>query len=76
MSVQFVTDSTGTQVAVVLDIATYERLLEAADLADDEAWAADYAARKAAGQLGADEQETIPFEQALAIIDAARAGAP
>ena len=60
-------DAHGTRTAVVLDLATFEQLLEALedleDLRDGQA---------ALAALAAGEEEAIPFEQAMAEIDARR----
>jgi len=66
MSTTFITDAAGETVAVVLDIATYRALVEAAEDAEDTAWARDYTARKAAGTLTEDERETVPLEDVAA----------
>jgi hypothetical protein len=60
---QFVTDSQGNRVAVVLDIATYERLREAEeDLADirafDEAWPQAQADLKSGNVIDLDDYIT------------------
>lgn len=75
MSTQFVVDDQGNRVAVLLDLATYERLVEDAELAEDLAFAQDYTARKAAGQLTEDEQATVPLDQVLAEFEARHADA-
>jgi|GEM_PF-6020876 len=66
MTTQFVVDDVGNRVAVLLDIDTYNALIEAVEDAEDVAWARDYEARKAAGVLTEDEQETIPIEEVIA----------
>lgn len=66
MSTTFVTDNQGNTVAVVLDIVTYRALVEAAEDAEDTAWARDYTARKAAGTLTEDERETVPLDDVAA----------
>jgi hypothetical protein len=73
MSTTFVSDSDGNTVAVVLDIATYRALVEAAEDAEDTAWARDYTARKAAGTLTDDERETVPLDDVVAELQARRA---
>jgi hypothetical protein len=67
---RYITDAEGKRVGVILDIATFERMVELLEDAEDEAWAADYARRKAAGQLTPDELETIPLDQAIAELEA------
>lgn len=72
MNIQFVTDEDGNRTAVILDIATYEQMLESIEDADDRAFAEDYAARKSAGQLTADERETVPLTQIIAELETER----
>ncbi len=63
MSTQFVTDTEGNRTAVILDMETYRRLVEAQEELED---IRAYDAAKAAGD------EVIPFDQALAEIEAER----
>ncbi len=63
MSTQFVTDTEGNRTAVILDMETYRQLVEAQEELDD---IRAYDAAKAAGD------EVIPFDQALAEIEAQR----
>ncbi len=67
---RYIIDTEGKRVGVILDIATFERMVELLEDAEDEAWAVDYARRKAAGQLTPDELETVPLDQAIAEIEA------
>jgi hypothetical protein len=67
---RYITDADGKRVGVILDIATFEQIVEALEDAEDEAWAADYERRKAASQLTPDELETVPLDQAIAEIEA------
>jgi hypothetical protein len=75
MSTQFVVDDQGNRVAVLLDIETYEHLLEDAELAEDLAYAQEYTARKTAGQLNDDERSTVPLDQVIAEFEARHADA-
>ena len=65
MNERYLIDAEGKRVAVVLDIATWERILEELedleDIRDGEA---------ALAALAAGEEEAIPFDQAMAEIDA------
>ncbi len=70
---QFLVDSKGNRIAVVLDIPSYNALIEQLEDYEDTEWARDYTERKAAGLLTPDELDVIPFEQAMAEIDAERA---
>ncbi len=63
MSTQFVTDTEGNRTAVILDMETYRQLVEAQEELED---IRAYDAAKAAGD------EVIPFDQALAEIEAER----
>ncbi len=63
MSTQFVTDTEGNRTAVILDMDTYRQLVEAQEELED---IRAYDAAKAAGD------EVIPFDQALAEIEAER----
>ncbi len=63
MSTQFVTDTEGNRTAVILDMETYRQLVEAQEELED---IRAYDAAKAAGD------EVIPFDQALAEIEAQR----
>ncbi len=63
MSTQYVTDTEGNRTAVILDMETYRQLVEAQEELDD---IRAYDAAKAAGD------EVIPFDQALAEIEAQR----
>ncbi len=63
MSTQFVTDTEGNRTAVILDMETYRQLVEAQEELED---IRVYDAAKAAGD------EVIPFDQALAEIEAQR----
>ncbi len=63
MSTQFVTDLEGNRTAVILDMETYRQLVEAQEELED---IRAYDAAKAAGD------EVIPFDQALAEIEAER----
>ena len=67
---QYLVDSVGNRIAVVLDLATYERLIERLEDYEDAEWAREYEARKAAGLLTPDERDTIPLDQAIAEIEA------
>ncbi len=67
---RYIIDTAGKRVGVILDMATFERIIELLEDAEDEAWAADYERRKAAGQLTPDELETVPLDQAIAEIEA------
>lgn len=62
---QFITDTEGNRVAVVIDLATYRQLLEALEDLEDIR-----AAEEARVALAAGDEEAIPFEQAMAEIDA------
>ena len=61
---RYLVDSAGNRVAVVLDLDTYRRLLDAEEELED---IRAYDAAKAAND------EAIPFDQALAEIEADRA---
>ncbi len=63
MSTQYVTDTEGNRTAVILDMETYRQLVEAQEELED---IRAYDAAKAAGD------EVIPFDQALAEIEAQR----
>ena len=67
---QYLVDGVGNRIAVVLDIATYDRLIERLEDYEDAEWAREYEARKAAGLLTPDERDTIPLDQAIAEIEA------
>lgn len=64
---QYLVDSAGNATAVVLDLETYNALVEAAEELQD---IREYVEAKRA--LDAGEDEVIPFEQALAEIEAER----
>ncbi|HSH80928.1 MAG TPA: hypothetical protein VLA19_20545 [Herpetosiphonaceae bacterium] len=64
---QFLVDTQGNTTAVLLDLETYNALVEAAEELQD---IRDYVEAKRA--LDAGEDEVIPFEQALAEIEAER----
>ncbi len=64
-SPHFVTDADGKRTGVLLDLETYEQLLEAWEELDD---IRAYDAAKA--RIDAGEEEVIPFEQAMAELDA------
>ena len=64
-SPQFVTDRDGRRTGVLLDLETYEQLLEAWEDQED---AHDGAATLAAIATG--DEEVIPFDQAMAELDA------
>ncbi len=64
-SPHFVTDTDGKRTGVLLDLETYEQLLEAWEDQED---AHDGAAVLTA--IAAGEEEVIPFEQAMAELDA------
>lgn len=50
-----------------------DRALESIEDADDRAFAEDYAARKSAGHLTADERETVPLTQVIGEFEPGRA---
>ena len=64
-SPHFVTDADGKRTGVLLDLETYEQLLEAWEELDD---IRAYDAAKA--RIDAGEEEVIPFEAAMAELDA------
>jgi hypothetical protein len=66
---RYITDAAGNRIAVVLDLETFEHLIELLEDAEDEAWAADYERRKVAGLLAPDELETVPLDQAIVEIE-------
>ena len=68
--IQYMTDADGNRIAVVLDLDTYNQLIERLEDYEDMEWAREYEARRRASQLKSDELEMIPFEQAMAEIDA------
>ena len=61
---RYITDADGTRVAVVLDMETYERLIEALEDLED---LRDGTAALAA--LASGDEEAIPFDQAIAEIE-------
>ena len=63
---RFLTDAAGTRTAVVLDLAEYRRLAEAAEELDD---LRTYDAAKASGE------DRLPLDEALAEIDREREAA-
>ena len=67
---KYLVDGAGNRIAVVLDIAMYNALIERLEDYEDAEWARDYEARKAAGLLTPEESEMIPLEQAAAEIQA------
>ncbi len=66
-SPHFVTDADGKRTGVLLDLETYEQLLDAWEELDD---IRAYDAAKA--RIDAGEEEVIPWDQALAEIEAER----
>jgi hypothetical protein len=64
MSTQFITDAQGNRTAVIIDLETYQKLIEAQEEIED---IAAYDAAKA------EPSDVIPFDQALAELDAERA---
>ena len=60
---RFITDSQGNRLAVILDIAQYEALLDAAEELEDI---------RAFDEAKASEDEAIPFEQAVREIEQTR----
>ncbi len=64
---QYLVDAAGNTTAVLLDLETYNALVEAAEELQD---IRDYVEAKRA--LDAGEDEVIPFDQALAEIEAER----
>lgn len=60
---QFVTDSAGNRLAVILDLKEYETLLEAAEELEDI---------RAFDEAQASGDEAIPFKQAIREIEQAR----
>ncbi len=60
---RYVTDSAGNRVAVILDLAQYHALLEAAEELD---------AIRAYDEAKAANDEVLPFEQAIREIEQAR----
>ena len=63
MSTQFITDTDGNRTAVIIDLHTYHELIEAQEELED------IRAYDAAKQPG---DEVIPFDRALAEIEAER----
>ena len=61
-SPHFVTDADGKRTGVLLDLETYEQLLEAWEELED--------ARDGTAALAAGEEEVIPVEVAMAELDA------
>lgn len=70
---QYLIDSAGNRIAVVIPIAVYEQLIERLEDYEDAAWAQQYADRKAAELLMPDELDGLPLDQAFAEIEAERA---
>lgn len=62
-SMQYVTDERGVRIGVLLDIAEYERLLEALE---------ELEAIRAYDRAKASQDEVIPFEQAIEEIERTR----
>lgn len=62
-SPRFVTDDEGNRVAVIVDLAFYDELLEAFEELEDI---------RAYDEAKAEGSETIPFEQAMREIEQAR----
>ena len=62
-STRFVTDDEGNRVAVIVDLAFYDELLEAFEELEDI---------RAYDEAKAEGGETIPFEQAMREIEQAR----
>ena len=68
--ISYLVDSTGHRIAVLLDIETYEQLIQRLEDYEDAADARDYEARERAGLLTPDEREVITLDQAMAEIEA------
>ena len=62
-STRFVTDNEGNRVAVIVDLAFYDELLEAFEELEDI---------RAYDEAKEEDSETIPFEQAMREIEQAR----
>lgn len=60
---RYITDSDGNRTAVILDLPTYEQLIERIEDLEDI-----LDANAALAALAAGEEEAIPFEQAMAEI--------
>ena len=67
---RYLVDADGNRVGVVLDIETYQQMLERLEDLEDAEWAREYEARKAAGLRTTEERELIPLDQAIAEIEA------
>lgn len=69
-NVRFLIDDAGNKVAAVLDLETYEQIVQRLEDLEDAEAAREYDAREAAGQLTLEEQQGVPLEQAFAEIEA------